>query len=218
MSKVFTFLAVVTMMILSACAVPPAGEEAAEPIYSTQPAQPVETSAGPASTATQSLPQLNIGQTRDPAGSPTSQPAQGDKGDEAFDQELARVIESKDYSKMQSMMGERFILAGWRSEGRELSPEAAIADMQQNAFHPNATPAAAFGMDTRALLEGADPLAFFPPDAVRAFYMMGLGERTADEALVIVGRNPNTGKLYWKGLLVAFGGFRQASAGFVISD
>lgn len=225
MRMVLTFLSVVTMLILSACAAIPAGGALVEPTQQIKPAQPVQTTAAPVtlptepdSSPTHSIPQQASGQTAYPAGSPTSRPSQGNIGDEAFDQQLAQAIESKDYSKMQSMMGERFILAGWRSEGRELSPEAVIADMRQSAFHPNSTPAAAFGMDTSALLEGADPLAFFPPDAARAFYMMGLGERTTDEALVIVGRDPDTGRRYWKGLLVAFGGFRKASTGHVIID
>jgi hypothetical protein len=98
------------------------------------------------------------------------------------------------------------VLAGWRSEGQALSPDDAIAQMSQSALAPVVTPAA-FGVDTAALLEGADPLAFFPPDAVRAFFVDFVGPQTADQALVIVGRDPDTGQRYWKGLLVAAMGF-----------
>ncbi len=128
---------------------------------------------------------------------------------EDFDTALIQAIEAKDFGKLRGMMGSSFTLAGWRSEGRFLTPEVALSELSQTALGSGATPAASTGVDPSELLEGANPLNFFPPDAVRAVYFDFVGANGTDQALAIIGSDPTTGSRYWKGILVAMGGFHQ---------
>jgi hypothetical protein len=126
---------------------------------------------------------------------------------EAFDQALGDALEARDLNQLQALMGSRFLLGGWRSEGSEYSPAEAASELGAGALGAGSSPQVDFSADTAALLGGADPLAFFGPDAVRAFFMQGLGAQGADEGIAIVGRDPASGELYFRGLLVAFMGF-----------
>jgi uncharacterized protein YgiM (DUF1202 family) len=75
-------------------------------------------------------------------------------------------------------------------------------------------PAVRFGADVPAILEGADPLAQWGPvaDVVRAVHVMGLGANTAEEAVIVIGRDAVNGRFYWHGILLpAAGGYFQAT-------
>ena len=145
--------------------------------------------------------------TEDPGG-----PQHGLSG-EQFDTALIEALESKDLAKLRGLMGSRFTLAYWRSEGSDLNAEAALAEMSQTVLAGAAMPRASTGIDNAALLEGADPLAFFRPDAARAIFFDFVGQQGTDQALVIIGRDATTGVRYWKGILVAFGGFSHLDDG-----
>jgi hypothetical protein len=166
-------------------------------------------SSGP--TPTETMPPVTGGAA--PNAGTEGLPRAGNLTDEEFDAQLAQAIERKDFAALRAMMGSQFVLAGWRSEGSPFAPDAAIAQLEQSALASGASPVASFSMDNAALLDGADPLNFFPPDAVRAFFLDFVGPNRSDQALVIIGRDPATGLRYWKGLLVAMGGFHQDGSG-----
>ena len=213
MKRTSLLLSVLLIMVLtSACSVmftPGSSTPADSPVVATVPAGENTSSApvtGAPTTAPTTEPAVDAAATV--AAPPADQPA-GTISDEQFDAQLAQAIERKDFAALRAMMGSSFALAYWRSEGLTLSPDQAIEQLNQGPLAPGSTPASAFGMDTTALLEGTDPLAIFPPDAVRAFYLDFVGPAGTDQAIAVVGRDPATGRRYWKGLLVAFGGFRM---------
>lgn len=218
MKRIFFLLSTAALALSAACTVmvspaslPSTPLAAVETPAGEPPAQLQETPAQPADTAE---PDAAAGPANQPG--PAAQPpvktqAPAGLDGEQFDEALALAVEARDFAALRQLMGSSFVLAGWRSEGQSLSPDDALAQMAQGALAPGSGPAAELGADAAALLDGADPLAFFPPDAVRAFFVDGLGSQGADEALVIVGRDPLTGRRYWKGLLVAQMGFRQDS-------
>jgi hypothetical protein len=122
--------------------------------------------------------------------------------EQAFDQGLADAIVSQNLPGMRQRMGERFILAYWRSEGRELGPDEAIAELRQNYFTRGADPVTDFSIDVSGLLGGSNPLIFFRPDAVRAFHVTGLGPGADQQGIAAIARDSLTGRRYWSGLLL----------------
>jgi hypothetical protein len=131
----------------------------------------------------------------------TSSPTVDEDG-QTFDQGLADAIVSQDLPGMRARMGDRFLLAYWRSEGRELTPDEALAELKQNYFTHGADPVTDFSIDVSSLLDGSNPLTFFGPDAVRAFHVTGLGPSTGQQGIAAIARDPATGRRYWRGLLL----------------
>lgn len=212
MKRTTLILSLLLLLVTTACTVmnppaveTPAGETPAGETPAVETPAVVETAAPQVITATPTQPSAP-----EPIKTEDVTPTQPvGLSAEQFDAALIQAIETKDFAALRGLMGSRFTLAGWRSEGRELSPEAALAELSQTALGSSASPAASTGMDTVALLEGADPLNFFPPDAVRAVYFDFVGANGADQALAIIGRDPVSGMRYWKGMLIAMGGFRM---------
>jgi hypothetical protein len=135
----------------------------------------------------------------------TASPAAIDD-EQAFDQGLADAIVSQNLPGMRQRMGEQFILAYWRSEGHELNPDEAIAELKQNYFTSGADPVTDFSIDVSGLLDGSNPLSFFGPDAVRAFHITGLGSGADQQGIAAIARNTLTGRRYWCGLLLILAG------------
>jgi hypothetical protein len=106
---------------------------------------------------------------------------------------------------MRASMGDRFVLAYWRSEGSELSADEAMAQLQQLYFTPGADPVTDFSIDVTGLLDGSDPLSFFGLGAERAFHVTGLGLGANRQAIAVISRDPATGRRFWRGLLVIMG-------------
>jgi hypothetical protein len=126
--------------------------------------------------------------------------------DQTFDQGLADAIVSQDLPGIRQRMGDRFILAYWRSEGRELNPDEAIAELKLNYFTRGADPVTDFSIDVSGLLDGSDPLSLFGPDAVRAFHITGLGPGADQQGIAAIARDSLTGRRYWSGLLLILAG------------
>jgi hypothetical protein len=148
-----------------------------------------------------------------PQGGETSQPLPNME-DEYFFQDLASAIVRRDYAAMRLAMQDSpdglFRTAYWRSEGTTVTPDQAIELMRQSFFAQGSDPVTDLSIDTSTLLPGADPLMIFGPvNAIRAFHVTALGSNAADEAIAVVARNPQTGRLYWHGVLVAQGGFEE---------
>lgn len=199
-----TLSAALLLLTISACTV------FAEPDPSLPTATPpLPTIAIPDASAqpTQAIPTAPAAQA--PTAAPTAAPIGGQENLTAadFSDRLITALESKDFAALQSLMGSRFALAFWRSEGSELAPDAAVAMLQQGVLASGAAPAVVTGVDPVSLLEGADPLAFFPPDAVDTLVFERVGQDGQSQALVIIGQDPASGRFYWKGMLVAMGGF-----------
>jgi hypothetical protein len=127
--------------------------------------------------------------------------------DEYFAQDVASAIVRRDYAAMQSAMGERFIIAYWRSEGSELAAGEAIETLRSFFFNQGSDPVTDVGIDLAPLLEGNDPLRIFGPktNAIKAFHITGLGSNAAGQAIAVIARNPATGVLYWHGILAGVG-------------
>lgn len=122
---------------------------------------------------------------------------------------MLALIERK-YDDLQPMMGNPFSIGYWRSEGTELPPGVAIAQLRTTYLAPSAALAFDTTTDLSALLDGMDPLAMWGPDvnAVKAIYVTGLGLERNDEAILIVALDQG-GAPYWHGMLAAAGGFDQ---------
>lgn len=124
------------------------------------------------------------------------------ENEQTFDQGLADAIVSQDLPGIRQRMGDRFILAYWRSEGRELDPDEAITELKQNYFTRGADPVTDFSIDVSGLLDVSNPLSFFGPDAVRAFHITGLGPGADQQGIAAIARDSLTGRRYWSGLLL----------------
>jgi hypothetical protein len=122
--------------------------------------------------------------------------------DQTFGQELADAIVSRDLPGMRALMGARFVLAHWRSEGGELKPDEALAELKQYFFTTGADPVTDFSIDVSTLLDGSNPLSFFGPDAVRAFHVTGLGPDAGQQGIAAIARDPISGRRYWRGLML----------------
>lgn len=136
----------------------------------------------------------------------TDEPAADEQTD--FEAELERVLLERDYEQMQAVMGEMFIIAGWRSEGSAYEPEAAAEQLRTNYLGQETAIAFQPVPDSlRAEVEGV-----FGPDVDVAdlMYVTGWGSEGEDEAILYIARRPD-GSLYWHGALVAPGGFDEGN-------
>jgi hypothetical protein len=128
-----------------------------------------------------------------------------------FLEQLDQAVESRARTQLGSLIGDRFLLAGWRSQGSTYAPEAAIDQLLTNYLSPDG-----LSFDTHtdltALLDGTDPLAIVPPDVVgvKAVFASGWGLSGQDEAILYLAPHPD-GSLYWYGVLIAIGGFASQS-------
>ena len=137
-------------------------------------------------------------------GTPTPASAQ------AFSSRLIASIAARNYRALERMMGDPFLFALWQSEGSEMAPADAIANIREVLIDPAVAISFTTGDDLGGWLGGADPLGIWSPDVkvVDAVGLTGLGETGADEALLIVAQNEE-GEFFWYAILVAYGGFGE---------
>jgi hypothetical protein len=128
----------------------------------------------------------------------------------AIEAQLQQAVIARDFPQMQALMGDPFTIAGWRSEGANYPPAAAIEQLQLNYIGP-ATPLA-FQPIPEAMVPEFQGM--FGPDVnvAKMLYATGWGLQGTDEALLYIARRPD-GSLYWHGVLVAPGGFGAALPG-----
>ena len=124
--------------------------------------------------------------------------------DEQFDQSLAQAVESLDFTLLRSLMKDRFLIASWQASLMEYASDEALQHLQQGVFAAGAKPDDQFGSDVPALLGGKDPLGEWGPIAnpVRALHLTGLGARADEEAVLVIGRDAQSGELFWLGILL----------------
>lgn len=134
---------------------------------------------------------------------------------EDFDRQLAQAVEGRNFDLLRSLMGDRFSILTWNTELREIDSGEAIDWLRGSWLADGATPAVRYGTDIPALLGGADPLVQWGPVAnpVRAMHVMGLGSSGAQEAVLVIGSDATTGRLYWHGILVPPDGYFRADPG-----
>ncbi len=118
-------------------------------------------------------------------------------------------LPSRDYTRLQTFMGESFSISGWGSSGTEWSAAEAASRLETIHLTPTATPSADLNADIQSILDGADPFTFFPV-SVGFIYMDGWDSSVAGlgpaEAILVIAQNAN-GSYYWDSVLIADAGF-----------
>jgi hypothetical protein len=118
----------------------------------------------------------------------------GSDVDALLDQ-LDGAVSAKDYARLQSLMGPKFALSLYRSEGTELTPEEAIDRLRSDLMGPGA-PRLDFSVDARALLGSR---VNFGPEVSHLVYSTGWGLSRNDDAVLAI--SDEDGQARWVGLL-----------------
>lgn len=214
MKRTLFILSVVILLLTSCNSLPDLPLNTPEGNQPT-PGLPVITATGEAPTQAE-VPVTSGSATPEPLATQPQQPTQPKPLDgEEFAATLAQAIEARDYAALRSVMSDPFTIAYWRSEGNQMPADVAIAELQAGKLGANAAPDVSFDKDLPALLDGSDPLTLFGPqsNAVRAFFVDGVGSEGLDEAIVIISRDPATGRFYTPAMLFAFQGFQPSTGG-----
>ncbi|HEX2980605.1 MAG TPA: hypothetical protein VHO48_10120, partial [Anaerolineaceae bacterium] len=182
-------------------ALPTLGQASAGAGVASTPTAPMPTAASPST----QMPSAQPAPTNPPVvepqpvvSQPTFQPPTttplADLND--FSTQLAAALEARDLSTLRSLMGDQFAFAAWNASLTVIDSDDAIQNLSQDRLAPGAQPVVRFGTDLVQLLSGTDPLSLWGPvdQVVRAFHVMGLGPLAADEAVVVIGRSPATGR------------------------
>ena len=145
------------------------------------------------------------------AATPTEQPATAVPAIQAFEAQLIQAMERRDFAQMQGLMGEAFMIAGWRSEGTAYAPERAIVQLKTNYLGSDTNLVFDLNKDPMAVLDGMDPFAILGPDVMQpsALFVSGWGVNGDDEAILYIADRAD-GIPYWYGVLFASGGFAPA--------
>jgi hypothetical protein len=105
---------------------------------------------------------------------------------------------------MRALMGERFIVAYWQSEGESIPSEEAVTQLLNS--HLGAHNYLVFQEFQN--IPAFDPKMFVGPDVelAKAIYVFGWGSDGRGDALLFVSRRPDK-SLFWQGLMVTPKGF-----------
>jgi hypothetical protein len=108
---------------------------------------------------------------------------------------------------LQSMMGDRFSLAAWRSEGIQITPDDAIQQILNNYVPLGVQPVLDLNHPVIARLYPQYPISAAGEELIPV-YAAGWGQEGKDEAILFIARRAD-GSLYWQGVVTAAGGFGQ---------
>ena len=108
---------------------------------------------------------------------------------------------------LQSMMGDSFSLAAWRSEGIQITPGDAIQQILNNYVPLGVQPVLDLNHPVIARLYPQHPISDAGEELIPV-YAAGWGQEGKDEAILFIARRAD-GSLYWQGVLTAAGGFGQ---------
>ena len=121
-----------------------------------------------------------------------------------FESQLQAALTQRDAEGLRSLMGERFIVAHWQSEGESIPSEEAVTQILNNhlAEHNYLV------FQEFQQIPAFDPERFVGPDVelAKAIYVFGWGLDGRGDALLFVSRRPD-GSLFWQGLMVTPKGF-----------
>jgi hypothetical protein len=124
-----------------------------------------------------------------------------------FTNQLQQSLIDRDKVTLQSMMGDRFSLAAWRSEGIQITPADAIQQILNNYVPIGAQPVLDLNHPVIARLYPQHPISDAGEELIPV-YAAGWGQEGKDEAILFIARRAD-GSLYWQGVLTAAGGFGQ---------
>jgi hypothetical protein len=135
----------------------------------------------------------------DPRAKPASSSDLGD-----FESQLQAVLMQRDAEGMRALMGERFIVAFWQSEGESIPSEEAVTQLLSSHVTENSV----LTFQEFQNIPAFDPQAFVGPDVelAKAIYVTSWGADGQSQALLFVSRRPD-GSLFWQGVLVTPAGF-----------
>lgn len=127
----------------------------------------------------------------------------------SFKAQMVEALNARDYDRLRSMMGQPFMIAYWRSEGTDNTPDQAIEQLQLNLLNSSSPIVSDESRDLTALL-GMDPVTIVGPEVVQAspLFTSGWGQDGRDEAILFIAENPD-GSFYWYGVLFAIDGFEK---------
>jgi hypothetical protein len=121
-----------------------------------------------------------------------------------FESRLHSALTQRDAEALRSLMGERFIVAHWQSEGESLPAQEAVSQLLNShlAEHNYLV------FQEFQNIPAFDPETFVGPDVelAKAIYVYGWGFYGRVDALLFVSRRPD-GSLFWQGLMVTPKGF-----------
>jgi hypothetical protein len=134
---------------------------------------------------------------------PNAKPA-GNSDLADFESQLQAVLAHRDAEAMRALMGERFVLAYWQSEGESIPADEAVSQLITNHIGEHNF----INFQDFQNIPGFDPQTFIGPDVelARAIYVTGWKSDGRGEALLFIARRPD-GSLFWQGLLVTPRGF-----------
>jgi inhibitor of cysteine peptidase len=126
----------------------------------------------------------------------------------AFLNQLRETVQRRDAIQLPTLLGNTFMLAGWRSEGTAYAPDAAVEQLLTNYVGQDTVLKFDANKDLSALLGGSDPLTILRADVfgVNAIYASGWGLTGQDEVILYLAPRPD-GSPYWYGVLIGSGGF-----------
>jgi len=132
---------------------------------------------------------------------------------DAFRANLTNSVQAKDFDMLAQLMGDRFGIGLWRSQGISMAPQNAVAELEQNYLTPASAPVFPLELPSN-LPPDLDPLGIWGPDVnvVEALYSTGWGSDGLGEAFLIIALNDN-GSPYWHAMLWAPMGFAEPGAG-----
>jgi len=121
-----------------------------------------------------------------------------------FENQLQTALTRRDPAAIQALMGERFIVAYWQSEGESIPSEQAVTQLLSGHVAVNSVMEFHEFQDIPAFT----PQSFVGPDVelAKTIYVTGWGADGQSQALLFVSRRPD-GALFWQGVLVTPEGF-----------
>lgn len=130
-----------------------------------------------------------------------------------FAEQLGAALVQHDYARLQTAMGDDFVMGSWGDTERTVPPAVAIIELRNHYLSAGSNATLPAKVEWTKLLGGQDPLALWGPQvqAMKALYVTGLGAEQQADALLIVAQQPD-GTPYWHSMLVAAGGFQAKVA------
>ncbi len=126
----------------------------------------------------------------------------------SFSDALMAALTQRDYAGLQGMMGHSFGLVQWGGAAVERPPAIAVLTLRDRYLGAGSAVAFAVDADRVALLAdlNLDALWDQPLELADTLYITGLGMNQRDEAMLLIARAADE-SLYWRGIVVAPGGF-----------
>ena len=123
---------------------------------------------------------------------------------ENFESQLKAALTQRNKEAMRVLMGERFIMAFWESEGESIPSEEAVTQLVTNYVGEGSHISFQVFQD----IPGFDPQRMLGPDLelAKAIFVTGWGLDAKAEALLLIVRRAD-GSLYWHSVLVTPQGF-----------